>query len=610
MQMMRILGHGAGDGDKHKAAKPGGGSLQSKAFSLDLSTVNEGWRYYTQFCCRRLIVAFMIIVLMFVPGACGESVSIGCGSSVAVSGDSSAEGTLASDGSVTQSSVSSVGVIDDLNIDPWIKNTKGDYAEIGVTGTNIAGFTYSDNYYPIKNSVGVSDAVWAQQWMGASSADSLHAYARASNSAGDSAGADLDLKYGSLDGYYNAAYSGAAPWLGMDRVASVQQTLDSAYGNEILATTWAVDPVGDAAGALTDVKRGFLYGYSVLANSAQYSNGLKAAGVSVDSMRASAPSGSILQVMNTYDNKGEDSWVDASIYNGDLVSNSLAYSITQWGQSTSSQNVMASKGSQVEIGSGGFTTALGYENKAYWNSNTNSGEIYLVPVVGGAGVFAAKKNEFKNAVVTTTATQNDISISTSGFGSKTALVLDPRRWEFQDSDQNRMAQYISGIDIYGPMTNSLTNAGYAVTYYSDAAVSNDKVKQMDDYWISVLDTHANPYIIELSKSSDGKTYDTMLASELKSAYTNSNGMAIISGCNSFSETGLGTWADAVSKASVSEGWISTIGIDFSRKFLNSYLEYMSQGYTASQANNLAKATDNYDGQTKQFSLRGNTDFKL
>ena len=249
------------------------------------------------------------MTLVLVSGAYGESVSVGCGSSVAVSGGGSAEGVLASDGSVTQSSVSSVEVIDDLNIDPWVKNTKGDYAEIGVTGTNIAGFTYSDNYSPIKNGVGVSDAVWAQQWVGASSADSLHAYARASNSAGDSAGADLDLKYGSLKGYYNAAYSGPAPWLGMDRVASVQQTLDSATGKEILAQTWAVDPVGDAAGSSTSVKQGTLYGYSVVANAAGYSNGLKAAGVSVDSMSASSTSGSINQIMAAYDSKGDASTV-------------------------------------------------------------------------------------------------------------------------------------------------------------------------------------------------------------------------------------------------------------------------------------------------------------
>jgi len=49
--LIRILGHGAGDDDKHKAAKPGG-SLQSKAFSLDPSIRNtaEGFNEENNIC--------------------------------------------------------------------------------------------------------------------------------------------------------------------------------------------------------------------------------------------------------------------------------------------------------------------------------------------------------------------------------------------------------------------------------------------------------------------------------------------------------------------------------------------------------------------------------
>jgi hypothetical protein len=292
----------------------------------------------------RLFIVF-IMALALIPGAYGESVSVGRGSSVAVSEGSSAEGILTSDGSVTQSSVSSNGVIDNLNIDPWVQNTNGDYAEIGVTGTNLAGFSYNDNYYPGKGSGWVSNAVWAQQWIDATSADSLHAYARASNSAGDSAEANLDLKYGSLNGYYSAAYAGPAPWLGMNRVASVQQTLDSATGSEILAQTWAVDPVGDAAGASTSVKQGTLYDYSVLADAARYSNGLRAAGVEVDSARASAPYGSIQQIMAAIDYGGDKSQVSIDInkgylYNDPYYSNipTIAYSISDWGQTYALQS--------------------------------------------------------------------------------------------------------------------------------------------------------------------------------------------------------------------------------------------------------------------------------
>ena len=283
-------------------------------------------------------------IVMVTIGSADETI-VGGGTSVSVSDKCSAEGVLAADNLGMQSSASSVGVINDLNIDPWVMNTRGDYAEIGVTGTNVAGFAYSDNYYPGKGSGWVSHAVWAQQWLGASSADRLYAYSYASNAAGDEAKADIIIDHGSLSGYYNAAYAGPAPWLGMDRVASVQQTLSSATGNVILAQTWAVDSVGDAAGASTRVNQGTLYDYSVLANAARYSNGLRAAGVEVDSARASATYGSIQQIIAAVDYWGDTSQVSIDINKGYLYSDpyysnipAVAYSISDMRQTYTSQS--------------------------------------------------------------------------------------------------------------------------------------------------------------------------------------------------------------------------------------------------------------------------------
>ena len=540
-----------------------------KPFSLDLSTVNEGWRYYTQFCCRRLIVAFMIIVLVFIPGACGESVSIGCGSSIAVSGGSSAEGILASDGSATQSSLSSVGVIDDLNIDPWVKNTKGDYAEIGVTGTNIAGFTYSDNYYPIKNSVGVSDAVWAQQWMGASSADSLHAYARASNSAGDSAGADLDLKYGSLDGYYNAAYSGAAPWLGMDRIASVQQTLDSAKGNEILATTWAVDPIGDAAGASTSVKQGTLYGYSVLANAAQYSNRLKATGVSVYSLSASAPSGSILNVMNTYDSKGDLSIGSTSITNGNLVGNSLAYSISQWGFTESNQNINA-KGSVIDVGAYAQNNKPGYE---YLSSS--DGTVKYITAPNGIAKFQFKTHgELTTNVNSKATTYNVLITPTLPVGTKTAIMLEPMYYT---------ATSIGATDLGPTVGRTLVGKEYAVLGYRDSGASIDKFQDLDNYNIALINSHMDNQHISLSTSPE-----SIDANQLGAWYSNppSKSLVILAGCKSLegSPSYYSPLAKAVSEADAGMGFPDNVGVLWCSDYLSEFFKKMSEGQTAKQAN--------------------------
>jgi hypothetical protein len=286
----------------------------------------------------------IVLLVVVTIGSAGE-ISVGDGISVSVSADSSMQGTLAANDLGSELSAHSTGVIENLDIDPSVTNIYGDKAEIGVTGIHVIGLSYSDNYYPGKGSGWVSNAVWAQQWMSASSADSLHAYARASNLAGDSAEANLDLKYGSLNGYYSAAYAGPAPWLGMNRVASAQQTLDSATGSEILAQTWAIDPVGDAAGASTSVKQGTLYGYSVVADAARYSNGLRAAGVEVDSARASAPYGSIQQIIAAIDYWGDKSQVSIDInkgylYNDPYYSNipTIAYSISDWGQTYALQS--------------------------------------------------------------------------------------------------------------------------------------------------------------------------------------------------------------------------------------------------------------------------------
>jgi len=58
----------------------------------------------------------------------------------------------------------------------------------------------------------------------------------------DKAGANLDLNYGSLERLLQCGYAGAAPWLGVDRGAFVQQIADNAKGKYVLAQTWATDP--------------------------------------------------------------------------------------------------------------------------------------------------------------------------------------------------------------------------------------------------------------------------------------------------------------------------------------------------------------------------------
>lgn len=332
----------------------------------------------------------LMVTISSISGACGESVSIGHGTSVAVSESSSAEGILASDGSVTQSSVSSIGVIDDLNIKPWVMNRYGDYVEIFVQGTNVAGFSYRDNCFPGEGSGWISNAIFAEQWLGASWADSLYAHSFSKNIEGDVAKADITIDHGTLGGYHSSAFAGAALWLDVAHGAFAYQSADYATGNNILINTWAANSKNDRAGSQTEIKTGALDGYSALAEAVGYTDGLKAAGVQVDRMSASAPYGSISQTMVAIDKWGDTSQVSTYIYKGDLNSYpyssdfpSIACSISDRNWADAVQSVDASSaGSENSLYSYGksYNTIFGlhsysqpYSNSRvrFWNSAAN-----------------------------------------------------------------------------------------------------------------------------------------------------------------------------------------------------------------------------------------------
>ena len=238
-----------------------------------------------------------------------------------------------------------------------------------------------------------------------------------------------------------------------------------------------------------------------------------------------------------------------------------------------------------------------------------------VRVNRGEGDFGATNVKFQNVGVTTTATQNDINIAATGFGSNTALILDPRRYEFQDDSYNKMLWYDrntkkyvqaeSGVDIETPIMTTLEKAGYAVTYYSDAAVSLDKVNQMTNYKVSAINTHGitDPLEIDtpwftwgdtstgfvLSRSasngaSNSADYTKVYAKDIK--YQNTNGMILIDGCSTFKYTNKpdllhsGTLAAAVSKAKCSGGPASDWTVDYGRSYLVNFFTSMAKGKSA------------------------------
>jgi len=527
----------------------------------------------------RSLVAFLIIVLSFIPGTYSSSLSTGGGTSATISGGSSTEGSLATNGLDTQASVSSTGIIDDINMQHRVTNTIGDHVAVGVTATNAKGFSYDYATAPGEGNVGSNDAVSAQQWLSASSVDSLNAYSHASNLAGDQADTNLNLNGGSLNGYYDAAYVGTSPWTGAYKGAFAQQTTDKAQGAYILAMTWTTNPLQDATGTYTEVRNGALNEYSTRANAIDDSNGVRAAGVSLDSVSASAPSGSILQIMNAFDNKGDYSRVSTSIANGNLAGDSWAYSTSQ-GVAVSNQNINA-EGSLIDVGAYTQNSKPGYEYLSYFDGIV---KYFIAP--GGTAQFEYKTSNELATNVNGEATPNNVLITPSlPAGTKTAIMLEPMYYAFTT---------MGGATDLGPtVAQTLAGKGYAVLRYTDSGASIDKFHNLDNYNVAVIDSHMDNQHIALS------TYPGVVdATQLATWYSNppSKSLVILAGCESFegAPTYYSPLANAISKADVGLGFSAEVGTLWCNDYVSELITKMSEGMTVLEANDYVWNTYRHD----------------
>lgn len=299
---------------------------------------------------------------------------------------------------------------------------------------------------------------------------------------------------------------------------------------------------------------------------------------------------------NKKEDKGEKTSVSVHVDEG-TVKTISQQSIVTADLLTGEQTIEDSYGSLAEINSYVRNEALGYHRKTIGDGWVDE------PVNLGEGYFTAlKKNydHFGQTIVTSNANKDDVTIEATieatGFGENTALILDPRRYEFEVNKNNLITDEDLGYDYKGvpmrePIMEKLSGAGYAVTYYSDSAVTPDKVYEMDEYKVSAIFTHSHDSeSLLLSKSAAGSTeegdepYLTVHASDLEEAWDKKNGMMIIVGCNAFKETGEGTLAYAARNAEVSGGPDDYWDAGFGREFLVHYFANMAEGQSASEAN--------------------------
>jgi len=478
-------------------------------------------------------------------------------------------------------------------------DTKGDYVFVqrsvdGKPGITTWNYDWG-TYIPYSSTAGSGVGAWLT--LTANNAYKIFGRGYASNREGDIADASMTVgsSYPSTTSHLNVYYVDCNAFTNEVKVYQKANSAQSTGPTTVQG--WANNLEKDYSTAYISISKGTINSPTTNVYSGKTSSWVYPTASTVNT----AGTGNLYAYASN--READSSSLKLQVSNG-IVTNPNFYAWSATGFAETWGRIPNAYGSTTEISSQGLDTALGYEEHWVWNTRTKSWDRIKTKVERGEGDFVAKRtnnNAFSNVELTTRATKSDITISSSGFGPNTALILDPRRWEFV-TDQK-------GSEIRDTVMNALKNnvrGGYAVTYYSDAAVSKAKVLQMDEYKVSAIHTHSNPYLIYLSKSSNGVTWDSMYASELKSGYTNSNGMALVVGCNSFKDTGTGTWADATNKANVRGGTTSEWGIQYGRNFINNYFTGMSQGYTASAANNYASN----NGANPKLLLLGNPNFVL
>jgi hypothetical protein len=539
--------------------------------------------------------------LAFIPGT--QGIEIGGGSSAA-SSNGHTEGNTVMDSAGVTSTATSVGLGNDLDIQHWVTNAKGDHATAGFRTTNAASVSYDYTMYPGEGSVGWTGWVAAEQKLDVNSADYINAYAYASNAAGDEAYGNTEIYSGSLNGYFSSAYAGPASWLGIERGAFVYQTLDHASGDNIVVQTWANNVMGDNGRSQTEISNGDLYEYAALTSANLADNGLRAAGTQVYGESANAPYGSIQQNMWAYDNKGDWSVLSTSITNGNLVGNSLAYSISQWGLAESNQNINA-KGNVIDVGAYAQNNKPGYEYLSYFDGTV---KYYTAP--GGTAEFEYKTSNELATNINSKATLDNVLITpTLPAGTKTAIVLEPMYYAFTT---------IGGATDLGPtVAQTLAEKEYAVLRYTDSGASIDKFQDLDNYNVALISSHMDNQHIDLS------TYPGVVdATQLGAWYSNppSNSLVILAGCESLggfpSHSPL---ASAVNEADTIMGFSESVGTLWCNDYLSVLIKKMGEGMTAIEANNYVGNIYRYEWLAAHgyptvgvvpLNGIGNKDFKL
>ena len=241
-----------------------------------------------------------------------------------------------------------------------------------------------------------------------------------------------------------------------------------------------------------------------------------------------------------------------------------------------------------------FGTSSPSNLKYYWNDNSAD--------------FVVKKDngKFYNPYVTVSATSLDLKID-SNTGTKTALILDPfQSWFDVTETLKKSAQTglvrsmpVDSTGLYfDSIGQKLKDKGYAVTYYSNAAVSKGMIEnQLGDYDISLVRSHgvadsgANTiYFSKYSEMDPSGNTNTIGGHEIKVPETAKRlNMIIFDACETFDpNVDSSSLANAVKKGTaVSLGHTGKPAFPTNNVFMPNFFAYLCDGKTVKEANEKA-----------------------
>lgn len=233
--------------------------------------------------------------------------------------------------------------------------------------------------------------------------------------------------------------------------------------------------------------------------------------------RADSASGKSIRFATYAGNNEGDSCISYLKADGDSSNIGYMYSPSTYGELGSSYaytslNSPASIGRTASMTTSAQDRALAHES---------AGDVYR-----GTGQYGVQKNNYNwlQGSAYAYATASNVWVGGSALNVpyyQKGYLLEPYKyWAV-----NQVGQY----DALQYQFNKLLANGWECTYYTDAAVTNARVGELDNYWFTTIISHMNNNVIGISRAGDSD----VTAANLKSMITKSTGLVILNGCESF-----------------------------------------------------------------------------